>query len=156
ANEYGKTPVDSRANWGTYIAHFSLGPAGPDTPPPPLTLTAPHRGENWAAPSPPTHARAATANGGVRPLGIPSPTDGAAGTFVSIVSGLANSGSYVWTVPNTPTTNAFVQVVAHDAAGNTGADLSNAAFTISAPDTTAPTVTVTAPNGGENWAVGST
>src|SRR5262249_35141691 len=49
ANEYGKTPVDSRANWGTYIAHFSLGPAGPDTTPPTVTVTAPNGGETWSA-----------------------------------------------------------------------------------------------------------
>jgi len=43
--------------------------------------------------------------------------------------------------------HAIVKVIAHDAASNTGADVSNAAFTIMAPDTNAPTVTVTAPNG---------
>ena len=81
-------------------------------------------------------------------------TDGGL-TFTPIATGLANTGSYAWTVPNTPTTTAIVRVVASDAAGNTGEDVSNAAFTIAAPDTTAPTVTVTSPNGGESWAAGS-
>ena len=46
-----------------------------------------------------------------------------------------------------------MKVVAHDAAGNTGEDESDADFTIA--DTTPPTVTVTSPNGGENWSIGS-
>jgi hypothetical protein len=42
-----------------------------------------------------------------------------------------------------------VKVIAYDAAGNDGEDVSDANFTIA--DGEAPTVTVTAPNGGEVW-----
>ncbi len=79
-------------------------------------------------------------------------TDGGA-TFTTIAAGLANSGSYNWTVPSTPSANALVRVVVRDAVGNTGSDISDAAFTIS--DQTAPSVTVNSPNGGETWIIGA-
>src|SRR5262249_55737405 len=47
-----------------------------------------------------------------------------------IATGIANSGAYAWTVPNAPGSNLRVRVTAHDAAGNSGADASNASFTI--------------------------
>ncbi len=154
ANEYAKN-ISASANWGTFISHFSLGASGPDTTAPTVTVTAPNGGENWTAGSTHTITWTATDNVGVTSVDILYSTDGG-GTFTSVASGLANSGSYSWSVPSTLTTNAFVEVIAHDAAGNSGQDLSNAAFTISAPDTTAPIVTVTAPNGSENWTVGTT
>ena len=155
ANEYAKTPVDSRANWGTFLTNMTLGASGPDTTPPTVTVSAPNGGENWTAGSTHTISWTATDNVGVTAVDILYSTDGG-GSFVLITTGSANTGSFSWTVPNTLTTNAFVTVIAYDAAGNSGQDLSNAAFTISAPDTTAPTVTVTAPNGGENWLVATT
>jgi hypothetical protein len=154
ANEYAKTPVDTRANWGTWIANFNLGSSGSDTTPPTATLTSPNGGESWVANTVHNITWTATDNVGVTSVDLLYSTDGGA-TFTTIATGLANTGSYAWTVPNTPTTNGIVKVVAHDAAGNVGSDVSNAAFTITAPDTTAPTVTVTSPNGGESWAVGS-
>ena len=76
--------------------------------------------------------------------------DGGA-TFPNVIAtGEANDGTYAWTVPSTATTAARVKVVAHDAAANSGEDQSDADFTIRLPDTTPPTVTVTAPNGGES------
>jgi hypothetical protein len=53
-----------------------------------------------------------------------------------------------------PTSQARVKVVAHDAAGNTGEDVSDGDFTIA--DGTPPEVTVTAPNGGETWDIEGT
>lgn len=157
ANEYGKTPnpIDTRANWGTFIANLTLGASGPDTTPPTVTVTAPNGGENWTAGSTHTIAWTATDNVGVTSVDILYSTDGG-GSFSAIATGAANTGSYSWTVPGSLTANALVEVIGHDAAGNSGQDLSNAAFTISAPDTSAPTVTVTAPNGGENWTVATT
>ena len=59
-------------------------------------------------------------------------------------------------LPMTATTTARVRVLAHDAAGNSGEDQSDADFTIRLPDTTLPSVAVTAPNGGEALLEGST
>lgn len=55
---------------------------------------------------------------------------GPAGPFTAIATGIANSGSHLWVVTGPPTAAAYLRVVASDAAGNTGADLSDAAFVI--------------------------
>ena len=59
----------------------------------------------------------------------------------------------VWTLPITPTAQGRVRVTAFDAATNTAQDLSNAAFSI--VDATAPSATLSVPNGAEVWAAGS-
>jgi hypothetical protein len=46
-----------------------------------------------------------------------------------VASGLANSGSYLWSVPNTPTTQARVRVTAFDTQNQTS-DASDAVFTV--------------------------
>ena len=55
---------------------------------------------------------------------------GSAGTYETIATGLANTGSYAWTVTGPPTVNAYLKVVAHDYATNTAQDLSDASFRI--------------------------
>jgi hypothetical protein len=122
--------------------------------PPTATVTAPNGGETWTAGTTRVIAWTATDNVGVTAVDLYISTDGG-NNFTTIATGLANTGSYAWAVPNTPSSTAVVRVVAYDAAGNTGADVSDASFTIAAPDTTAPAVTVTSPNGGESWAAGS-
>ena len=155
ANEYAKTPVDPRANWGTFITNLTLGTSGPDITPPAATVNAPNGGENWTAGSTHTITWTATDNVSVTSIDLLYSTDGGS-TFSSIATGVANTSSYSWIIPNTPSSNALVKVTAYDAAGNSGFDVSNAAFTISPPDTTPPNVTVTAPNGGENWTINTT
>jgi hypothetical protein len=135
ANEYA-TATGPAANWGTALASFSVTPAAPDTQPPSVTVTAPNGGENWAAGTVHAITWTATDNVGVTSIDLSYSTSGPSGPFTAIATGLSNTGSFNWTVPNTPTSNAYVEVVAHDAAGNTGSDLSNAAFTISPPVTT--------------------
>lgn len=56
---------------------------------------------------------------------------GAGGPWETLATGLPNTGSTGWTVSGTGTTDAYVRVVAHDAAANSGEDVSDAAFTIS-------------------------
>jgi hypothetical protein len=51
-------------------------------------------------------------------------------TWSAIATGLANGGTYAWTVPASATTSGRVRVRAHDAAGNLGADSSAAGFTV--------------------------
>jgi hypothetical protein len=59
-------------------------------------------------------------------------TDGGS-SWSSIATGLGNTGSYAWTVPNTPTSTARVRVTARDALLNPISDVSNANFTIRPP-----------------------
>jgi uncharacterized repeat protein (TIGR02543 family) len=54
---------------------------------------------------------------------------GPAGPFSAIATGLAAFGNYNWTVNGLPTTNGRIKAVAHDAAGHTGSDMSDASFT---------------------------
>jgi hypothetical protein len=61
-----------------------------------------------------------------------------------------NPGSFDWTVPNTPSEECLIKVVAIDPWGNRGEDQSDNFFSI-VPDTVPPSVTVTVPNGGESW-----
>ncbi|HLF05601.1 MAG TPA: Ig-like domain-containing protein, partial [Thermoplasmata archaeon] len=125
---------------------------------PAVSVTRPNGGEsfvisqganlNWTA-GPGSFPLAAN------PITLSYSTTGPAGTYNVIATGLANSGSYLWTVPNAPSTNSFVKVEARDdrTTPNTGSDLSDAAFSIStaAP----PTVTVQQPNGAESLSAGS-
>jgi hypothetical protein len=60
----------------------------------------------------------------------------------------ANLGSYIWTVPNLPSSVCKVRITSLEN-GNIN-DISDSSFTISI----APAVVLTSPNGGENWLVG--
>jgi hypothetical protein len=123
---------------------------------PTVTVSAPNGGEVLAAGSSTNITWSASDNFAVDHVDLYYSTDSGS-TFPNLIaSGEANDGTYAWSVPSISTTTARVKVVAVDAGGNTGEDQSNADFTIQVPDTTPPTVTVTAPNGGESLAEGST
>ncbi|MFN4234777.1 MAG: YCF48-related protein [Bacteroidia bacterium] len=109
-----------------------------------LTVTSPNGGENWSVGSTQTITWMPAPTGYVDILYT---TTGSA-PYTLIVSGTPDDGSYTWVVPNTPTTNA--RIVIRDSNDPFTIDQSNAAFTISTPS-----LTVTSPNGGENWLVGS-
>ncbi|MCF6270715.1 MAG: T9SS type A sorting domain-containing protein [Melioribacteraceae bacterium] len=66
-----------------------------------------------------------------------------------VASTAASTESYLWRVPNTPSTDCKVKI--SDASDGSVTDQSDAVFTIYQQ-----TVVVTSPNGGENWIVGST
>ena len=206
--------------WATRRAASSA-----DVTPPTVAITAPNGAEDWKAGS--THAITWTAsdNVGVTAIDLAWSSDGGVTYPNSIATGLANTGTFSWTVPDVPGTTARVRVTARDAASNSATDASTANFTISrwsitasagsggsvspngtttvaqgasvtvtvtpSPgfaiagvvvdgvaagavpsvsftnvtanhtvvasfvDNTAPTVTVTAPNGGEDWKAGS-
>jgi hypothetical protein len=71
----------------------------------------------------------------------------------TLAAGQANDGVHPWIAALPLSSTARIKVVAYDAAGNSGFDVSNANFTIA--DGTAPSVTVGAPNGGETWDIGT-
>ena len=72
-------------------------------------------------------------------------TDGGT-TWTVITTSTNNSGSFNWTVPNTPSSQARVRV--KDAATPSTFDISNVNFTIAVP---VPTINISTPNGGETW-----
>jgi hypothetical protein len=118
-----------------------------DNTPPSVTLTAPNGGEllrggtnytiTWSA---------SDAHFGSTPIALYYSTDGGASFLNLITAATENDGSYMWAVPALDNANIRVRVVATDLAGNSNHDDSDASFTI---DSTAPSVTLTAPNGGE-------
>ena len=64
-------------------------------------------------------------------------------TFTSIASGLANSGTYSWTIPTANSSTVKLKLVATDQVG-LSSNATGSAFTI---DSTAPTVAITTPTG---------
>ena len=64
-------------------------------------------------------------------------------TWSTIVSATNNTGTYSWTLPNTPTTTALVRI---SEVGGIAMDVSNTTFTIATPY-----FTLVSPNGGEFW-----
>lgn len=101
-----------------------------DATPPTVSLTSPVGGETWKAGSIHSITWTASDNVGVTSVDLAWSTDGGATYPNSLATGLANSGSFSWTVPNTPGTANRVRATAHDAAGNTGTGASGANFTI--------------------------
>ncbi|MGB2981814.1 MAG: hypothetical protein WBC77_11275, partial [Candidatus Zixiibacteriota bacterium] len=79
-------------------------------------------------------------------------TDGGS-SWIPIDEDEPDDDAYRWTIPNTPSTQCRVKVIAYDEADSTGEDTSDSDFTIE--DCLAPTVDLTAPVGGESWCAGS-
>ena len=101
-----------------------------DLTPPTVAVTSPNGGETWKAGS--THAItwSASDNVGVTAVDLAYSTDGGTSYPNTIATGLANSGTYAWAVPNAPGSAVRVRATARDAAGNSAQDGSNASFTI--------------------------
>jgi hypothetical protein len=110
-----------------------------DNTPPTVTVLGPDGGESWIGGQPNPIEWMATDDVGVANVDLYY-RDGEAEPWTLLAKSYPNLGSFNWFVLNTPTTSARVRVVARDAAGNTGEDMSNATFTILAqPGLIAPT-----------------
>ena len=114
-----------------------------DTVNPNVTVTAPTAGFVVAsATTDVTWSATDTSGSGLAasPISLSYSTDGS--TYTPIATGLANSGSYTWTVPIIDQANVTVKVQASDEAGNTGDGVSSV-FAIDRVGPTAPSGTVT-------------
>ena len=121
------------AFWGHGKLHLLNG----DLSPPTVNLTSPDGGEQWPTQSPQDITWTASDNLAVTGIDLALSLDSGA-TWSTIAAGLANSGTYAWTVPTTQSTHAKVRISAHDAAGNLGTDQSAAVFTIVDTSTVIP------------------
>jgi hypothetical protein len=120
------------------------------SPSPTVTITSPNGGENWQVGS--SHNITASVSGSITGWQLEYSING--GSSWNWITGLSTANTtinYSWTVPNTPSTTCKVRATVNYSTGS-AADISDGNFTISQP---IPTVTVTSPNGGENWQVGS-
>jgi len=120
-----------------------------DTTPPVVTLNSPNGGESWAGGSSRVITWTATddvTSAGSIAIKLEYSTNGS-GSWTTIVASTENDGAYLWTVPDSATTNALIKVTATDAATNAGSDISNAVFTITAQ----PPANICTDAGGGNW-----
>ena len=93
-----------------------------------LTVTSPNGGESWEATS--VHTITWTTQGSVGNVKIEYSTNGGT-SYTDIVASASNSGTYSWTVPNTPSSNCLVRI--SEASSGMPSDVSNAAFAIAPP-----------------------
>src|SRR5262249_38719826 len=101
-----------------------------DNQAPVVAVTAPNGGEFLAVGSVFGITWSASDNTGVANVDIDYSTDGGATYPNVIATAIPNSGSYAWTVPNTPTAHARVRVTAHDVACLSTSDASDNDFAI--------------------------
>jgi minor extracellular serine protease Vpr len=97
---------------------------------PTCSVTSPAGGESWTANGSQTISWAASDNIGVTTVDLALSTDGGATYPTAIATGIANTGSYTWTVPAVNSATARVRVTAHDAGNNVAVAGSAANFTI--------------------------
>ena len=98
---------------------------------PVVSVTSPNGGEVWTGGTDHAITWTATDDVGVTAVDV-FYRDALASAWTPLSLAQPNTGSFLWSVHNTPATAARVRVVARDAAANAGADSSDANFTIAA------------------------
>jgi beta-lactamase superfamily II metal-dependent hydrolase len=122
-----------------------------DSTPPVVSLTAPNGGEVLAAGGTANVTWQATDNVGVSSVDLAYSLDSGT-TWSPIAAGQSNTGTFGWSVPNSPTAACRVRVTARDAAGNSASAASAGNVTIA--DETPPSAQVVRPAGGEDYTGG--
>ncbi|HNW58788.1 MAG TPA: dockerin type I domain-containing protein [bacterium] len=123
------------------IDDFTVKGSVPTTPPETIAVTSPNGGEIWYSGS--SHAVTWSSANLTNNVKVELSSNG--GSSYTTLATVANTGSYAWTLPGTTSTTCRIRV--SDATDNAPLDISDANFTIATPP---DTVTVTAPNGGED------
>ena len=113
--------------------------------PPSITVTSPNGGENWQVNS--QHTITWTSTGTVGNVQIEYSTNNG-DNWTEITPSTENDGSFPWTIPDTVSDLCLIKVSETD---GTPADTSDIVFSIRPVSS----ITVTSPNGSENWDVGS-
>ncbi len=111
---------------------------------PSITVTSPNGGENWEVAS--LHNITWTSDGVEGNVKIEYSTNNG-GNWTEIIASTENDGTHPWTVPEAVSDQCLIHISKTDGYPS---DTSDNVFTIILPD-----LTVTSPNGGENWNVGS-
>ncbi len=114
---------------------------------PTIHVTSPNGGENWKVGT--NHNITWTYTGSIDNVQIQYSTNNGS-NWTTITNSTGNGGSYSWTVPNSPSSQCLVRVSDTD---GSPVDTSNSTFTISAAVIAG--ITVTSPNGGEEWTAGT-
>jgi hypothetical protein len=95
-----------------------------DLAPPLVTLLAPVGGDTWGIGSPRTITWTGADPAGIASVDLHLSLDSGATFPIVVAAGIANTGSYDWTAPDTTTDRARVRVTAHDGNGNPASDTS--------------------------------
>jgi beta-lactamase superfamily II metal-dependent hydrolase len=132
--------VDTIRGNGFADTFTNSGSPSLDVLPPIANLTSPDGGEVWKVGSSHALLWSASDNIGVSSVDL-AWSDNAGATWIPIANAIANTGSYAWSVPASATSAGRARVIAHDAAGNLGADSSSAAFAIDSWSITASAAT---------------
>jgi len=114
---------------------------------PMIIVTSPNSEVSWMVGS--THDITWVTGGTVGNVKIDYTTDFGT-TWIEIVASTENNGTYAWIVPNTVSNVCLVRI--SEADDGDPSDVSDAPFAI----TGTPSISLTSPNGGEIWQVGST
>ncbi len=117
-------------NFTNVTANHTIAASFVDITAPSVTVTAPNGGEILTIGTGTSLTWTATDNAAVTSVDIELSRAGAGGPFESIATGLANTGSFSWTVTGPVTANALLRVTAKDAANLSTQDLSDAVFQI--------------------------
>src|SRR5262249_9576825 len=132
----GTVTIDSVTLGDCSKGRLAVGMGGPatvqvDRSTPSVAVTSPNGGESWVAGSVHPITWTATDPEGIDAAGIALEysVDGGS-SWLPVASGLANGGTFDWTVPNSPSTTALVRATAADVHANSASDASDAAFTI--------------------------
>ncbi len=133
-------------NNNTLESEYTTVVSATTLPLPSITLYSPNGGESYYGGS--NEVITWTSVGAVGNVKIEYSTSGTDGTYITFAASLPDTGSTNWDVPNVDSDQCIVRI--SSVSGN-ASDSSDAVFTIQP----APTLTVTAPNGGEVWEVGS-
>ncbi|MBU1950348.1 MAG: hypothetical protein KJ927_16655, partial [Candidatus Eisenbacteria bacterium] len=136
---FGNTPTFpglSQSNMGSTsnillaeVEPYLTPSGGTDTTPPEVTISAPDGGENLSAGTFQTINYTATDASGISYINVYLSEDGGA-SYKHVARNEAPGSSYSWFVPNRPGSMNRIRVEAHDNAGNSGFDDSDADFTI--------------------------
>jgi beta-lactamase superfamily II metal-dependent hydrolase len=121
--------VDTIRGNGFADTFTNSGTASSDAIAPVVALAAPDGGETWKVGSSRAITWTATDNVAVTTVDLAWSSNGGS-SWSSVASGIANTGSYNWTVPASPTIDGRMRVTARDAAGNLGRDSSVTSFTL--------------------------
>lgn len=109
-----------------------------------ITVSSPNGGEKWSIGSSRTIRWSSNTASDVK---IEVSRNGGT-SWSTVANNVINTGTYDWTVSSPASENAKIRITS--LANSSIRDISNNSFSIKSP-----TITVTSPNGGEQWAIGS-
>lgn len=135
-----------------------------DTLDPQVTVLSPNGGETWPYGTQKNILWSADdSNFITTPISIQLSIDNGQ-NFSMIEEDISNSGDYLWTIPNILGVQSLIRIIAVDAFGNSGDDVSNISFYLTGTtvsitpifsiDTIDPVVDLIVPDGAEIWNIG--